>query len=129
VTSRFCALPNAVAFACRCVEHSRSYFGPHVATDARAMMPLMELVYDWMFEALDGKSGPEIKWGEETARLAPTMAACTGELFPTPQSEEAKSSDGSAVAPPGPPPFVRAGSLLGQTCAQAPDRYLFFRQW
>jgi hypothetical protein len=75
--------------------------------DARAMMPLMQFVFDCMFEKLDGKQEPTLQWGEETARLAPTMAACTGELFPPPQSEEPKVVNGSATAPAAAPPFVR----------------------
>jgi hypothetical protein len=81
------------------------YQGPHLAVDARAMMQLLEYIFDWTLDELQGHARPVLVWGEEVARLPPALAACTGgqSMFPPNAAVSAPPPE----APSGPPPFVR----------------------
>lgn len=60
-------------------------------------MKTMEHVLDWLLEGLQSpQSSPKLAWGEETARLAPTLAGCTGLPF-----DEAPPKKDAPAPPPG----------------------------
>ncbi|KII84678.1 hypothetical protein PLICRDRAFT_179481 [Plicaturopsis crispa FD-325 SS-3] len=77
------------------------YVAPHLAIDARSLMKLMEHVFDYLLEGLASpQSTPKLAWGEETARLPPTLAGCTGLEI------DDKSTQGPPAPPPGFIPFL-----------------------
>ncbi|KAK0196183.1 hypothetical protein F5146DRAFT_319228 [Armillaria mellea] len=81
------------------------YLAPHNSIDGRSLMKLLEHILTWTLEELKTPSAgtPELEWGSEPVRLAPTLILAA--QLPLDQAPEPKAAP---APPPGFIPFLPA---------------------